>query len=470
MVTLAEFLRLLPDAQLVAPNADAGALVLSGVSTDTRTIASGSLFVALRGERFDGHAFAAAALAGGAAALLVDHALDVAAPQIVVPDTRRALVEAAAAWRARFDLPVIAITGSNGKTTVTQMLAAILGAAFPDKNGANKDGRRAWLATRGTLNNDIGVPLMVFELRKTHRVAVFELGMNHPGEIATLATIARPTVALVNNAQREHQEFMASVEATAHENGAAISLLPPEGVAVFPADDDCAAVWRQLAGTRRVVDFAQHAQATVTAHAEPTAAGVRLDVASPKGAFQVELNVGGAHNAHNALAATACALAVDIRPSDIAAGLAAFAPVKGRGVRHVLASGALLIDDSYNANPDSVRAAIDLLAALPAPRTLVLGDMGEVGDQGPEFHREVGAYARERGIERLLASGAASIEAVLAYGQGGAHCTDIDVLTEAARTASARGSVLVKGSRFMRLERVVAALVGSDADRNAGAH
>jgi UDP-N-acetylmuramoyl-tripeptide--D-alanyl-D-alanine ligase len=471
VVTLGEFLRLLPDAQLRAPNGDAGALALTGVSTDTRTIAPGSLFVALRGERFDGHAFAADALAAGAAALVVDHALDVAAPQIVVPDTRRALGQAAAAWRARFDLPVIAVTGSNGKTTVTQMLAAILAAAYPDK-GAEKDGRRAWLATRGNLNNDIGLPLMVFELRKSHRVAVFELGMNHPGEIALLATIARPTVALVNNAQREHQEFMASVEATAHENGAAITLLPPEGVAVFPADDACAAIWRQLAGTRRVVDFAQHVQATVTAHAEPTAAGTRLDVAAPTGAFQVELHVSGAHNAHNALAATACALAAGIRPADVVAGLAGFRPVKGRGALHTLASGALLVDDSYNANPDSVRAAIDLLATLPPPRTLVLGDMGEVGDQGPEFHREVGAYARSRGIERLLALGAASVEAVIAYGDGGAHCADIDVLTAAARTAAARGSVLVKGSRFMRLERVVAALVasGDGSGQGAGGH
>jgi UDP-N-acetylmuramyl pentapeptide synthase len=265
---------------------------------------------------------------------------------------------------------------------------------------------------------------------------------------------------------------MASVEATAHENGAAITLLPPEGVAVFPADDACAAIWRQLAGTRRVVDFAQHVQATVTAHAEPTATGTRLDVAAPTGAFQVGLHVSGAHNAHNALAATACALAAGIRPADVVAGLAGFRPVKGRGAVHTLASGALLVDDSYNANPDSVRAAIDLLATLPAPRTLVLGDMGEVGDQGPEFHREVGAYARSRGIERLLALGAASVEAVIAYGDGGSHCADIDVLTAAARTAAARGSVLVKGSRFMRLERVVAALVdsGEGSGQGAGGH
>jgi UDP-N-acetylmuramoyl-tripeptide--D-alanyl-D-alanine ligase len=470
VVTLGEFLRLLPGAQLHAAGDDAGALPLTGVSTDTRTLARGNLFVALRGERFDGHAFSADALAAGAAALLVDHALDIAAPQLVVPDTRRALGQAAAAWRSRFNLPLIAVTGSNGKTTVTQMLAAIFAVAYPekgaDKNG-DRNGRPQWLATRGNLNNDIGVPLMVFELRKSHRVAVLELGMNHPGEIGLLANIARPTIALVNNAQREHQEFMSSVEATAHENGAAIALLPPDGVAVFPADDACAAIWRQLSGTRRVVDFAQQAQAMVTAHAETTSTGTRLDIASPSGAFEIQLAVSGAHNAHNALAATACALAAGIRPADIASGLAAFTPVRGRGVRHVLVNGTLLVDDSYNANPDSVRAAIDLLATLPAPRTLVLGDMGEVGAQGPAFHREVGAHARSRGIERLLALGVASAETVAAFGSGATHFHDIEALMAAARDGTARGgSMLVKGSRFMRLERVVAALTGTAA----GAH
>jgi UDP-N-acetylmuramoyl-tripeptide--D-alanyl-D-alanine ligase len=489
VVTLGEFLRLLPGAQLHAAGDTAAALLLTGVSTDTRTLARGNLFVALRGERFDGHAFSADALAAGAAALLVDHALDVAAPQIVVPDTRRALGQAAAEWRSRFNLPVIAVTGSNGKTTVTQMLAAILAAAYPDKNGdrnADKNaergaekganngansgangGRRQWLATRGNLNNDIGLPLMVFELRKGHRAAVFELGMNHPGEIALLANIARPTIALVNNAQREHQEFMSSVEATARENGAAIALLPPDGVAVFPADDGCAGIWRELAGTRRVVDFAQQGQATVTAQAAAHPLGARLEVASPAGAFTIELAVSGAHNARNALAATACALAAGVRPVDIAAGLAAFMPVRGRGVRHLLGAGTLLVDDSYNANPDSVRAAIELLATLPAPRTLVLGDMGEVGAQRPAFHREVGAHARSLGIDRLLALGVASVEAAAAFGPGATHCADVDALIGAARVAAAGGgSLLVKGSRFMRLERVVAALTGGAA----GAH
>jgi len=446
MMTVADLARSLPQAALLGD----GRVKFVRVSTDSRTIEPGALFVALRGERFDGHDHAAQAVARGAVALLVDRALAVAVPQVVVADTKRALGLAAAAWRARFDLPLIAVTGSNGKTTVTQMIAAILAAAHGEKKR---------LATRGNLNNDIGLPLMLFELNAQHRVAVLELGMNHPGEIAYLAQLARPTVAVVNNAQREHQEFMASVDATAVENGAAIDALPADGVAVFPADDACALVWRRQAGTRRVLDFARHADATVTAEVTAVPGGSRLSVASPAGLIEIDLPVPGAHNAHNALAATAAAIAVGIAPASIAAGLASFRPVAGRGVRHTLASGALLVDDSYNANPDSVRAAIDLLATLPAPRTLVLGDMGEVGAQGPAFHREVGAHAADRGLDALLALGDASGDSVAAFGPRGRHFERIDALVEAARDAAARGgSLLVKGSRFMRMERVVQAL------------
>jgi UDP-N-acetylmuramoyl-tripeptide--D-alanyl-D-alanine ligase len=467
MLTVAELSRSLPQAALQGD----GRVRFTRVSTDSRTLEPGALFVALRGERFDGHDHAAQAVARGAVALLVDRTLDLPVPpqfpQIVVADTRRALGQAAAAWRARFDLPLIAVAGSNGKTTVTQMIAAILAAAHGEK----------WrLATRGNLNNDIGVPLMLFELSGQQRVAVLELGMNHAGEIAQLAQLVRPTVAVVNNAQREHQEFMASVEATAIENGAAIAALPADGVAVFPADDGCAAIWRRQAGTRRVLDFACTGEATITAEVAATADGSRLSIASPAGLIEVALPVPGMHNVHNALAATAAAIAVGTAPADIAAGLASFRAVAGRGVRHRLASGALLVDDSYNANPDSVRAAIALLATLPAPRTLVLGDMGEVGDQGPAFHREVGAYAAERGIEALLALGAATRESVAAFGDRGRHIDGIEALIEAARAAAAGGgSLLVKGSRFMRMERVVQALLqpaGSPAEeqKKEGAH
>jgi UDP-N-acetylmuramoyl-tripeptide--D-alanyl-D-alanine ligase len=427
----------------------------TSVSTDSRTLAAGALFVALRGERFDAHEYVAQAIARGAAAVLVERPLDVAVPQVIFADTRRALGLAAAAWRARFTLPLIAVTGSNGKTTVTQMIAAILGRAFGEK-------RR--LATRGNLNNDIGLPLMLFELNAQHKVAVLELGMNHAGEIAYLAELARPTIALVNNAQREHQEFMAGVEATARENGATIAVLPPEGIAVFPADDACAGIWRSLAGTRRVLDFARRGFAVVTAQYELDAQGSRIAIATPAGVIDTTLTVPGEHNVHNALAATAAALALDVPPAVIGAALTTFAPVRGRGARLALDNGCALIDDSYNANPDSVRAAIDVLAAARAPRLLILGDMGEVGAQGPAFHHEIGAYARACGIDSVLAIGEQAREVCVAFGPTARHFVRIEDLIAAARSAAVPGAtVLVKGSRFMKMERLVHALAKLDA-------
>jgi UDP-N-acetylmuramoyl-tripeptide--D-alanyl-D-alanine ligase len=431
---------------------------LASVCSDSRGIRPGCLFVALRGERFDGHDFVADAARGGAAVALVERPVDAALTQVVVRDSRRALGLAAAAWRARFRLPLIAVTGSNGKTTVTQMLAGILARAF---------GPARRLATRGNLNNDIGAPLMLFELAAGHKAAVLELGMNHAGEIAYLAQLTQPTVALVNNAQREHQEFLGSIEATARENGAAISSLPPDGVAVFPADDACAPIWRALAGTRRIVDFALTGSATVTAEYALQPDGSELEIASPAGLIRTRLAVPGAHNVHNALAAAAAALTIEVPVAAIAAGLASFAAVSGRGVRTTATGGATLIDDSYNANPDSVRAAIDLLAAAAAPRILVLGDMGEVGTRGPEFHREVGAYAKQRGIDVLLATGPAMRDACAAFGAGAEHFDDVDALGRRASALAQLGAtVLVKGSRFMRMERIAAVLGAA----TAGAH
>ncbi|MFN9107191.1 MAG: UDP-N-acetylmuramoyl-tripeptide--D-alanyl-D-alanine ligase [Betaproteobacteria bacterium] len=457
-MTLAQLAHALPQARLQGE----GATVFASVSTDSRTLAAGALFVALRGARFDGHDYAAQAQERGAVALLVDRPLDSTLPQLVVPDTLRALGLGAAHWRSRFMLPLIAVTGSNGKTTVTQMIGRIL---------AQAHGEAQRLVTAGNLNNDIGAPLMLWRLAPAHRAAVLELGMNHPGEIRYLAQLVRPTVALVVNAQREHQEFMASVEATANENGATLAVLPGEGTACFPADDACASIWRTLAGTRRVLDFARSGAAAVTAQYTLRTEGSRLALATPAGAFEVELPVPGEHNVHNALAAAAAALAVGIAPAAIVAGLAGFVPVAGRGVRHRLAGGALLVDDSYNANPDSVRAAIDLLATLPAPRTLVLGDMGEVGAQGPAFHAEVGAYARARGIDTLLALGTASADSARAF-DGGRHFSTVEALLAAARDAAAGGgTLLVKGSRFMRMERVVQALAAQQgAPQTMGAH
>ena len=449
-----------PQARLVGD----GATVLARVHTDTRTLAPGDLFVALKGERFDAHDFLPQARAAGAAAAVAHAGLQAAGLSgIEVPDTLAALGALAAGWRAQFALPLVAVTGSNGKTTVTQMLASILRAWQGD----------AALATSGNFNNAIGVPLTLLRLRARHRVAVVELGMNHPGEIAELAAIAQPTVALVNNAQREHQEFMHTVESVARENGAVLQALPQDGVAVFPATDAFAPLWRELAGARPVVLFlplgggggegGQAPMADVScASAQWQGDAWAVRIATPGGAFDTRLRIAGAHNVTNALAATACALAAGVPLEAIARGLEAFAPVQGRSRAFAVRQGARVVtavDDTYNANPDSVRAAIDVLASLPVPRLLVLGDMGEVGLQGPQFHAEVGAYARERGVDQLLALGDLAAHAVQAFGRGATHFADVQALTEAARQAlPGLGSLLVKGSRFMRMERVVQAI------------
>jgi UDP-N-acetylmuramoyl-tripeptide--D-alanyl-D-alanine ligase len=433
------------------------------VHSDTRTLQPGDLFVALRGERFDGHDYLAQARAGGAVAALAERGLAAAGlPGLEVGDSLVGLQRLSQAWRARFDLPLVAVTGSNGKTTVTQMIASIL---------------RAWqgeaaLATRGNLNNHIGVPLTLLALRPAHRAAVVELGMNHPGEIAELAALVQPTVALVNNAQREHQEFMKSVEAVARENGAVLTALPADGTAVYPADDAHAPLWAALAGARRRITFGLGPGADVGAQARwsvrDAAPGWQLELHTPAGAAPVWLRVAGEHNVRNALAATACALAAGAPLAAVVQGLQDFEPVKGRSQVRTLRGGATLIDDTYNANPDSVRAAIDVLAGLPAPRWLVLGDMGEVGGEGPRFHAEVGAYARERGVDALWTAGAACAEAARAFGAAARHHERVEALVDAVVSAPPPfASVVVKGSRFMRMERVVEALQAAQGGARA---
>lgn len=432
----------------------AGDTLFTSVSIDTRTIKTGALYFCLRGERFDGHDFAENAASLGAAALVVEKEIDSQVPCLIVPDTRQALGQAASGWRDLFDVPLIAVTGSNGKTTVTQMLAAILAAHY---------GEDEKLATAGNLNNDIGLPLMLLRLGSQHKCAVLELGMNHPGEISYLAGLAKPTVVLVNNAQREHQEFMDSVEATAKENGSAIESLPEDGIAAFPASDEYAHIWRDLAQNRKVLDFSVDGKAAVNARAVSHLDRTELMISTPVGTVEINLPMSGGHNIHNALAATTAALATGISLNAIRRGLEGFSPVSGRGVRLKAANGSRIIDDSYNANPDSVRAATDLLAAFPSKRILVLGDMGEVGTQGPEFHREIGHHARESGIESLLTLGELSrftIEAFNGTGShAGRHFENVDALiAELKSISSAPDTILVKGSRFMRMERIVKAL------------
>ena len=460
LMSLAQAGALLPGALCLGDPATA----LLRVHSDTRSLQPGDLFVALRGERFDAHDFLPQARAAGAAAVLAERGLaDCGLPGLQVADSGAALLALAGGWRAGLQLPLIAVTGSNGKTTVTQMVAAILRAWQGD----------AALATAGNFNNHIGLPLQLLRLRPSHRVAVLELGMNHPGEIAGLAALARPGVALVNNAQREHQEFMASVDAVAAENGAVFAALPADGVAVYPADAAHAPLWQALAGARRQWRFALRPAAGVQAevqgdgdwHSDAAGGHWQLQLQTPAGPARLRLAAPGQHNLRNALAAAAAALAAGAPLAAVVEGLQGFRPVRGRNQISLLrwpgrpAAGPVsLVDDSYNANPDSVRAAISLLAGLAGPRWLVLGDMGEVGDQGPAFHAEVGAFARSSGIEQVWAVGSACVAAASAYGGGARHFATVEGLLAALGQAPDFASVLVKGSRFMRMERVVVAL------------
>jgi UDP-N-acetylmuramoyl-tripeptide--D-alanyl-D-alanine ligase len=457
MMTLAQVRAMVPGSTLVGD----GATSVLRVHSDTRTLQLGDLFVALKGERFDAHDMLAQAKAQGAVAALAQRGLAQAGlPGVLVADSERGLQDLARAWRAHHHLPLVAVTGSNGKTTVTQMIASILRAWHGD--GA--------FATVGNFNNHIGVPLTLLRLRQDdaqwHRAGVVELGMNHPGEIALLAAIAQPTIALVNNAQREHQEFMATVEAVARENGAVLEALPPGGTAVFPADDAFTSLWQSMAGARPQLTFALNRKADVRGEAIWLDDHWAMTVHTPAGAVPVTLRLAGAHNVKNALAAAACALAAGAPLDAIRRGLEEFEPVKGRSqLKTIERQGqrVTLIDDSYNANPDSVRAAIDVLASMHAPRALLLGDMGEVGARGPEFHAEVGVYAKQQGIEHFWCAGALCRHAADAFGSRARHFADAPQLVAALGGLPAVGAVLVKGSRFMKMERVVAALIEGNA-------
>ena len=426
------------------------------VGTDTRTLPPHALFVALKGERFDGHDFLALAAGKGAAGALVQGLRDQRPgelPLLVAKDTRLALGRLSAYWRSKFSMPLVALTGSNGKTTVKEMLASILRAASADD---------AVLATRGNLNNDIGVPLTLLDLRAAHRYAVIEMGMNHAGEIRYLSGLAAPDVALVNNAAPAHIEFFPTVDAIARAKGEIFEGLKPGGTAVINADDDHAPIWRDLAAGRRIVDFGIERRAAVSATYRLDWLESEIVVKLPKGEARAVLRAPGVHNVRNALAASAAAVALEVPAPAIEQGLARFAGIKGRLQRRAAPGGATVIDDTYNANPESMRAAIDVLAAFPAPTILVLGDMGELGSRSAEFHREVGAYARRRNISSLHALGEASREAVAAFGAAGIHASSLDELLQALRAAATpRATLLVKGSRFMRMERVVAALAAA---------
>ena len=432
----------------------------AGVSTDSRTVAAGQLFIALRGDKFDGHDFVGVARERGAAAAVVDAAgaealREAGLPLIVVADTRLALGELAAHWRARFTLPVIGVTGSNGKTTNKEMIASIMKAAFGDA---------AVLSTQGNLNNDIGLPLTLLKLDAGHRAAVVEMGMNHPGEIAYLACIGRPTVALVTNAQRAHLEGMGTLESIAAEKGSIFSGLGRNGVAVFNAGDPWADLWRSQSAHCRRLCFALDGPAEVSGYCQARGLQNQVTIVSDGQQIEVDLALPGAHNARNALGAAATALAAGVSLETVRTGLAAFRGLKGRLQRLAGLHGAMLLDDTYNANPDSVRAGIDVLAATIGRKILVLGDMGEIGEMTGQFHDEVGGYAKSQGIDRLLAIGESSALAARNFGAGGEHFRKIeDLIATLVGELTPDAIVLVKGSRFMRMERVVDAIAAAQS-------
>jgi UDP-N-acetylmuramoyl-tripeptide--D-alanyl-D-alanine ligase len=429
--------------------------VFTGVSTDSRSVQPGELFVALRGDRFDGHAYAEDCLNKGAAAAMLDEMAAITiTPALQVADTRLGLGQLAAYWRGKFDIPFAAITGSNGKTTVKEMLAAILRVAAGSEEQV--------LSTQGNFNNDIGLPLTLFRLNAMHRYAVVEMGMNHEGEISYLTRLAKPTVALINNATLAHLGGLGSVEAIARAKGEIFEGLAENGTAIINADDAFADFWRRLARTRKVMTFGLKNKADVTAAYKLGADASELTLQTPQGNIEVLLPAAGLHNVSNALAATAAALAMNIPLPLIAQGLAAFGGVKGRLQRKPGFNGALILDDTYNANPASMKAAIDVLAARAGTRLLVLGDMGELGADAGKLHTEVGRYAKQSEIEGLYALGDLSREMTDAFGSGAHHYETPEVLAADIKSRmNTSTTVLVKGSRFMRMERVVS-LIGAE--------
>ena len=428
----------------------------SGVSTDTRTLKPGELFVALRGPRFNANEFIANAATAGAAGAVVDTHVDGGLAQVVVRDTQAALSQSAAAWRAQFTFPVVGVAGSNGKTTVKEMISAIL------------ERRGVTLSTRGNLNNHIGVPLTLHRLDVTQTQAVIEIGANHPGEVAALVELTRPTVGLITNAGAEHLEGFGSIEGVARAEGEMVAGLAPSATAIINADDTYADLWRGMTraristfGVANAADFSAH-----DLHTSIDANGfvTRFSLRAPGGSMPVTLHLAGRHNVLNALCAAAAASAAGASLDDVRAGLATMRPVPGRLQFKTAPSGAWIVDDSYNANPSSMKAGIEVLAAVDARRWLVMGDMGELGDFAVDSHGEIGRFARNHRIDRLFATGKLSALAVEAFGPGAEWFADTESLARAVNSELTREvCVLVKGSRSNRLERVVDALVGSSS-------
>lgn len=446
-------------AQVTGGELSGDNLAYGEVSTDSRTLNPGALFVALRGPTFDGGEFVAAAAARGASGALVERSVAVALPQIVVADALKALQQLGKAWRATLDMPMVAVAGSNGKTTVKEMTAAILSHLGP------------CLATRGNLNNHIGVPLTLMRLSSAHRSAVIEMGANRVGDVAELVALARPSVGLITNAGAEHLEGFGDMDGVAQGEGEMVAGLDAAATAIINADDAYAGYWRGVATAGRVVTFGVGGAASSAQRPDFTAKNsvqtleggefvTRFTLLCPLGERSVVLKAGGTHNIVNALAAAAAASAAGASLDHIEAGLADFRAVSGRLQLKAGVDGSWIIDDSYNANPSSVRAGLDVLQSLSGVTWLVLADMAELGDYSADSHAEMGAYARTCGVQRLFALGPQSARAAESFGSGAEWFADAPSLSQRVRAELSPGvTVLIKGSRVNRLERVVQALL-----------
>ncbi len=464
-----EMMRLSQVAEILGVSFTDADVAFENVCTDSRAIQKRDLFVALIGERFDGHAFVSRAKEQGAVAAIVNkqHHAECASliRCVAVEDTRLALGKLASSWRERFAIPLVALTGSSGKTTVKEMLAAIL------RRVEINSSRAEILATQGNLNNDIGVPLTLFRLRTQHQFAVVEMGMSHQGEIGYLSQLSKPNVAIIINAGRAHLAGLGSLEAIARAKGEIFEGLAADGVAVINRDDAFSGLWRELAHDRRVVDFGMQGDAMVSARATLDVDSSQIELKTPTESLNVSLNVPGVHNVYNALAAAAGAKALNISLETIAQGLSDFHGHKGRLEIKPCVLGAKLIDDTYNANPESVRAAIAVLARATGKKILVLGDMGELGVRGREFHAEIGAEAKCSGIDVLLTLGDLSSATSTAFGSGARHFERMqELLAEIENLLAPNVTLLVKGSRFMQMERVVKSFTPLDENTKSVAN
>jgi UDP-N-acetylmuramoyl-tripeptide--D-alanyl-D-alanine ligase len=422
--------------------------VFTGVSTDTRALRRGDLFFALKGPHFDGHLFLAEALSGGAVGAVVSRTFETALPVIEVADTRVALGTLASFWRRQFTIPLVAVTGSNGKTTVKNMLASILAQ------------RGECLYTEGNLNNDIGMPLTLLRLRASHRYAVIEMGMNHRGEIAYLSNLALPTVAVITNAAEAHLAGLGGVEQVARAKGEIFGGLAPDGIAVINADDPYADLWRELAEPRRCVTFGLDHRADVTAEYAMNTSGCELQLKTTEGEMDMRLPLLGKHNVMNALAAATASLAAGAELADIRKGLARLQAAAGRLEIKTGINGARVLDDTYNANPASVAAGLQVLREAHGEKVLVLGDMAELGEAAADIHKRIGELARRVGVHRLYTVGELSAGATEAFGRGARHFKSREEVADALiDVMHGDMTVLVKGSRSMKMEQVVRGIV-----------